>query len=75
MTILTVVLGFLAKLFGAFINKTPSAAVEAEKAGAAQQSAADSQAALKTETAIAQAEAGAASTVPGVINALNKGSF
>lgn len=72
--ILSVVLGFLAKLFGAWITKPPAIAPIAEGEGRAEQSAADAQAALKTETAIAQAEAEVV-TPAVVVDRLNQGSF
>lgn len=72
--ILSVVLGFLAKLFGSWITKPPAVVPIAEGEGRAEQSAADLKAALKTETAIAQAEAQPV-TPAGIVDRLEKGTF
>jgi hypothetical protein len=62
-------------LFKTFINKTPAATVEGEKAGAATQALADTKAALQVEQKVAQAEVDAPSTQAALVAEMQKGTF
>lgn len=72
--IITAVLGFVVKLFGQWLNRTPAIVPIAKEAGAAEQSAADSRAEAKAESKIAEAEAQVV-TPAVVVDRLSKGTF
>lgn len=79
MGFLTAILGFLGSLVGPllklFIQTPPAVAVEDQKLGQAQVTAATNAQAAKTEAAIAQAEVDAPRTTAGVVAELDKGQF
>ncbi len=74
-------MGFVLKiiqwLLGAFLGKSAQAVSleQAQAAGSAQEAVKVADAAVKTQAAVAQAEADAPRTQAGVVDILNKGEF
>jgi hypothetical protein len=62
-------------LFKLFFNRTPAIVQVSKDDGAQTQKSADAQQAVKTETAVANAEAEAQNSVVGVTSRLDEGTF
>jgi hypothetical protein len=69
------VVSFFVRLFSLWLNNKSAIQKESEGLGAETQKVSDLQSALKTETAVASAEANAPSTVSAVEDRLAKGTF
>lgn len=69
------IVGLIVRLFSLFLQRKSATVTEAEDVGAATSDLNAEKVAVKTETAVATAEANAPSTVSGVESRLNDGSF
>lgn len=67
--------GLIVRLFALFIQRKSAIVTEAEGLGEKTQQVADLQSQVKAEAAVANAEANSPSTLAGVEDRLNKGTF
>lgn len=69
------IVGLIVRLFSLFLQRKSATVTESEDVGAATADLDAAKSAVKTETAVATAEANATSTVSGVESRLSKGTF